>query len=127
MEQVLRWFAADERVERVFVNPVVKRALCQSAGTDRGWLHKLRPWWGHDEHFHVRLACPADSPECQPQPPLAAGDGCEELAWWFNPAAQKERDDRRQTYRSKVGAAPALPPACARLLEPVPPAAPGPR
>ena len=25
----------------------------------RAWLHKVRPFWGHQYHFHVRLACPA--------------------------------------------------------------------
>jgi len=77
--------AADPAVARIFVNPVIKRALCQATrSVDRPWMSKIRPWWGHDAHFHVRLACPAGSPRCEDQPPPPAGDGCgKELDWWF--------------------------------------------
>ena len=74
---LLRLAASAPEVDRIFVNPVIKQALCR--GGSRGdWLGKLRPWWGHDQHFHVRLACPADSPGCEPQKPIPAGDGCDE-------------------------------------------------
>jgi penicillin-insensitive murein endopeptidase len=58
------------------VNTAIKKALCRDAGKDRAWLGKVQPWLGHDWHFHVRLNCPADSPDCEPQPPRPAGDGC---------------------------------------------------
>jgi penicillin-insensitive murein endopeptidase len=75
-------------VARIFVNPAIKRALCREAGSDRGWLSRIRPWWGHNYHFHVRLACPAGDTACQGQPPPPAGDGCgKELDWWFTPEA----------------------------------------
>jgi penicillin-insensitive murein endopeptidase len=78
---LLRLAAADPRVDRIFVNPVIKLALCRGYGgaTDTGsaWLNRLRPWWGHDDHFHVRLRCPENSPSCEPQSPLLAGDGCD--------------------------------------------------
>jgi penicillin-insensitive murein endopeptidase len=59
--------------------------LCRDAGGDRAWLSKVRPWWGHDYHFHVRIRCPADSPDCEPQEPVAAEDGCsgKDLDHWF--------------------------------------------
>ena len=60
--------AQDPQVQRIFVNPAIKKALCREAGTDRAWLSKVRPWWGHDYHFHVRIRCPADSPDCKGQP-----------------------------------------------------------
>ena len=64
-------------VDRIFVNPAIKLELCNTvAPQDRGWLRKLRPWWGHDDHFHVRLTCPADSPGCVQQKPPPEGDGC---------------------------------------------------
>jgi len=73
-----------EVVDRIFVHPAIKVALCRSAGADRAWLRKVRPWWGHDEHFHIRLKCPADSPDCHPQLPPPEGDGCgKELTSWF--------------------------------------------
>ena len=82
--QLLRAMASDPRVERIFVNPVIKRHLCQSSNGDRRWLQRIRPWWGHQAHFHVRLACPAGDAACDPGPAIAAGDGCgTELDWWF--------------------------------------------
>jgi penicillin-insensitive murein endopeptidase len=27
---------------------------------DRDWLSKVRPIWGHNYHFHIRIACPKD-------------------------------------------------------------------
>ncbi|HEY7299792.1 MAG TPA: penicillin-insensitive murein endopeptidase [Xanthobacteraceae bacterium] len=68
--------AEDPRVNRIFVNTAIKKALCRDAGQDRAWLGKVQPWLGHDWHFHVRLNCPADNPECEPQPQRPAGDGC---------------------------------------------------
>jgi len=82
--ELLRTAAEDPQVERIFVNAAIKKAVCREAGADRSWLSKLRPWWGHDYHFHVRLFCPADSPECKPQPPPDATDGCgKALDYWF--------------------------------------------
>lgn len=82
---VIRRAARDPEVARIFVHPGIKQALCAVAGSDRGWLQKVRPWWGHDAHFHVRLACPADQPLCQDQDTPPDGDGCgAELAWWLS-------------------------------------------
>jgi murein endopeptidase len=83
---------------------------------DRAWLHRVRPWWGHDHHFHLRLACPGDSPDCVAQDPLPPGDGCNELAWWFDESAQAERAEQRKAYQGRVGAKPPLPDACAAVL-----------
>jgi penicillin-insensitive murein DD-endopeptidase len=81
---VIRAAAKDPEVERIFVNAAIKKALCRDAGSDRTWLHKVRPWWGHDYHFHVRIRCPADSPQCTAQAPPEAGEGCgKELDEWF--------------------------------------------
>ena len=73
---LIKTAAQDPQVQRIFVNPAIKKALCREAGTDRAWLSKVRPWWGHDYHFHVRIRCPADSPDCKAQDPPPAGDGC---------------------------------------------------
>jgi penicillin-insensitive murein endopeptidase len=94
--RLLESFAGDPRVDRIFINPLLKQALCEAVAGERAWLGKLRPWWGHDDHFHVRLACPADSPACEPQAPLAIGDGCGELTWWLSGAADA---DRARWYR----------------------------
>jgi penicillin-insensitive murein endopeptidase len=80
----LRIAAEDPAVARIFVHPVVKRALCRRVDGERAWLRKIRPWWGHDHHFHVRLACPAGEAACVEQAPPPPGDGCDaSLAWWF--------------------------------------------
>lgn len=87
-EKMLAAAANMPEVERIFVNPSIKRALCRDK-TPRAWLSKIRPWWKHDDHFHVRLKCPKDSPHCQGQEPLPAGDGCDAgLDWWFSAEAQ---------------------------------------
>ncbi|MEL6482721.1 MAG: penicillin-insensitive murein endopeptidase [Pseudomonadota bacterium] len=87
---VIRAAALDPAVARIFVNPAIKVALCngEPAGADRAWLRKVRPWWGHDAHFHVRLHCPDDARAggCRDQAPPPPGDGCgRELASWFEP------------------------------------------
>jgi penicillin-insensitive murein endopeptidase len=82
--ELIRTAAEDPSVTRIFVNAAIKKTMCREAGSDREWLSKVRPWWGHAEHFHVRLACPANSPECKPQPAPEPGDGCgHELDFWF--------------------------------------------
>jgi penicillin-insensitive murein DD-endopeptidase len=82
---VLRDAAQEPSVQRIFVNPAIKKALCREAKGDRSWLSKVRPWWGHDYHFHIRTACPPGSKDCKPQPPQTGGEGCgaEDLAYWF--------------------------------------------
>ena len=87
--QVVRRAAAQQNVERVLVHPAVKKALCESPEGDRAVLRKIRPYWGHDDHFHVRLACPSDSVGCQPAPAAPADDGCgKELDHWLALAAR---------------------------------------
>src|SRR3954462_15557308 len=66
---VIKAAAQDSRVERIFVNAAIKKALCREAGNDRAFLHKVRPWWGHDYHFHVRIVCQPGSPDCKGQEP----------------------------------------------------------
>lgn len=85
--KLIKLAASDPRVDRIFVNPAIKVKLCNTAGADKGWLRKIRPWYAHDSHFHVRLSCPVDAPNCENQAPVPAGDGCgAELYSWFEPA-----------------------------------------
>jgi penicillin-insensitive murein endopeptidase len=82
--RLLEAAAREPGVARIFVNPAIKRALCREAGSDRGWLTRIRPFWGHTEHFHLRLSCPTGDLACQDQAPPPPGDGCgKELDWWF--------------------------------------------
>lgn len=112
---LIRLAAEDPAVERVFVNPAIKRRLCAAAPeTDRAWLGKVRPWWGHDAHMHVRLACPADASACVPQDPPPAGDGCgADLDWWFSDEARDPKPP--ETPPAELTLAD-LPPACRALV-----------
>lgn len=85
--RIVKRAAQSPKVERIFVHPAIKKELCQSAGSmgaDRNWLSKVRAYWGHHYHFHVRIACPKDSASCKPQPPPPGDDGCgAELEHWY--------------------------------------------
>ncbi len=116
--RLLRRAASYPEVARIFVHPAVKKTLCDSAGNDRSWLQKIRPWYAHDDHFHVRLDCPAGSPACVAQPAVLASDGCgQELEGWL----QKLRAPRPKTPRKLVAPAKPmlvsdLPKECQELL-----------
>ena len=87
--ELIEAVARTPELARMFVNPAIKRALCREAGSDRAWLAKVRPWWGHDDHFHIRLNCPPGQTQCEPQAPVPPGDGCgKELDWWFTDAGR---------------------------------------
>ena len=84
--RLLERAASYPEVARIFVSAAIKKKLCETAGTDRAWLRKIRPWYGHADHFHVRLECPAGIAGCVVQPPPPPGDGCgAELDVWFKP------------------------------------------
>jgi penicillin-insensitive murein endopeptidase len=109
---LLRTAAQDPAVDRILVNPGIKRALCRQENGAK-WLRKLRPWWGHDAHMHVRLKCPADSPDCRPQAPVPMGSGCgSDLAWWFSLEARSPNKSASSTPKPR----PRPPAQCQRLL-----------
>lgn len=83
-EAILRAAAEDPRVNRIFVFAGAKVEMCANATGDRDWLRKIRPWWGHNYHFHVRLNCPAGAAFCESQADIPAGDGCAEAQEWVN-------------------------------------------
>ena len=80
--QLLRAAASDPRVARIFVFPGAKVDMCEWETGDRSWLRKIRPWWGHHYHFHVRLNCPAGDRACREQAPIPPGDGCADARQW---------------------------------------------
>jgi len=111
IETLIKLAAQDSDVTRIFVNPAIKQQLCADAGTDRAWLHKVRPWFGHRAHMHVRLRCPAGSLECEDQAPPPPGDGCgAELQSWFLPP-------KPGTGTPVKKEPPPLPPSCQALLD----------
>ncbi len=87
---IIREAAKDPRTARIFIFPGAKVAMCNAETGNRDWLRKIRPWWGHHYHFHVRLNCPAGATGCENQAPPPAGDGCADAEQWvrniLNPA-----------------------------------------
>ena len=83
--RLIRRAASDRRVDRIFVAPGIKKKLCESETGSRAWLSKVRPYWGHNYHFHVRLGCPDGAQGCRDQEPPPARDGCgADLAYWYS-------------------------------------------
>jgi penicillin-insensitive murein endopeptidase len=115
LAELLALAAADPAVDRIFVAPGIKKMLCDGPATAKAsWQARLRPWWGHHDHFHVRLKCPPDSPLCVPQDP-PPDDGCgASLAWWFSADAGATRTRKKEG--EAVEAEPTLPPACTGLV-----------
>ena len=125
---LLQAAASDKRVDRIFVAAAIKIEMCKSAtAADKKWLQKIRPIYGHHDHFHVRLKCPKGSPQCETQSPTVAelsdgGNGCDDtLTWWVTtyleelrnppkgPKGPKKRGPRDFTMSD-------LPKACAAVL-----------
>ncbi|MHA1128540.1 MAG: penicillin-insensitive murein endopeptidase [Alphaproteobacteria bacterium] len=85
--EILMAALKDKSVARIFVSGAIKLQMCEDASpTERRYLRKLRPWWGHTYHFHVRLNCPRGSTDCTEQAPPPAGDGCDSVEWWVTDA-----------------------------------------
>lgn len=79
---ILKAAAEDPRTARIFVFPGAKVQMCKDETGDREYLRKIRPWWGHHYHFHVRLNCPEGAVGCVNQAPPPAGDGCKDAEKW---------------------------------------------
>ena len=108
--------AEDSSVERVLVNPAIKKALCRDASGDRSWLNKVRPYFGHNYHMHVRIACPSGSATCREQDSTPSGEGCDaSLDWWFSDAVLHPKPRPKQPPKPPLTLA-QLPPECRSVL-----------
>jgi penicillin-insensitive murein endopeptidase len=109
---LIRTAAEQPEVERIFVNPAIKKAICREVTGDRSWLTKVRPMYGHDYHFHIRIVCPPGENSCQAQEPVPPGDGCDaSLAWWFSDEVMHPRLNPNAKPRPPLTLA-QLPQAC---------------
>src|SRR6516165_1752962 len=115
---VLRDAAEEPSVQRIFVNAAIKKALCREAKGDRAWLAKIRPWYGHDYHFHIRIRCPSGSKDCHGQPDQGGGEGCKpsELAYWFKDQIIHPKPEKEPPKPSRGITLAQLPPACRSVL-----------
>lgn len=115
---VIRAAAQEPAVERIFVNAAIKKALCRDAKGDRSWLSKVRPMYGHDYHFHIRIKCPSGSSECQSQPPPPENDGCSagDLAYWFSEPVLHPKPPTTPVKPGRGITLAELPAACRQIL-----------
>ena len=116
---LLKAAASDPRVARIFVFPGAKVQMCNDEKGDRTWLRKIRPWYGHHYHFHVRLSCPDGASGCVNQTPPPPGDGCADARQWqaniLNPPPPKPDAPKRKPKRELILAD--LPAQCQSVLE----------
>jgi len=113
---IIRAAARDPGVERIFVNAAIKKAICRQATGDRSWLTKVRPYYGHNYHFHVRIACPNGDEACRDQDPVPTGEGCDaSLAHWFTDAVLHPRLNPNAKPKPPLTLA-NLPPECGTVL-----------
>ena len=107
---IIKAAAKNAKVNKIFVNPAIKVWLCENEGSsDRKWLMKVRPEKGHREHFHVRLKCPKDSPNCVNTPlwnKYKNIDGCDkQLMWWvtdrLKPKPKKKKAKKKILIKKK--------------------------
>ena len=106
-ETLLMIAAKRPEVARIFIHFRIKEKMCKlyraRAESKKNpaplWLRKLRPWYGHHQHFHIRLHCPKDSDECKAQGPLPEGPGCEGLSWF---SRKEKRERRREKKRAEA-------------------------
>jgi penicillin-insensitive murein endopeptidase len=112
--------AEQPEVERVLVNAAIKKELCRvedKKGHD-AWMSKVRPWYGHADHIHVRLKCPADSPNCRKQPAVPGGEECgKSLDYWFSAKVLHPRPSTEPAKPPKGLTLADLPPACKNVLD----------
>ena len=116
--EIIKAAAQDPRTDRIFVFAGAKVQMCKDEKGDRAWLRKVRPWWGHHYHFHIRLSCPRGASGCVNQAAPPPGDGCDDAQAWVNnilnppppdPNAPKPRPKRELTLAD-------LPAQCSDVL-----------
>jgi penicillin-insensitive murein endopeptidase len=101
-EKLLYHAASFPEVERVLVHPGIKKKLCETVRGDRSWLSKMRPVYGHNYHFHIRMKCQSGSAACKKQSPPPNDTGCgEALKWWFDVALAPKKKPTKPAKPSK--------------------------
>ncbi len=115
---LLKRAAGYAEVERILVHPGIKKKLCDTVTGNRAWLSKIRPFWGHHYHFHVRIGCPDGSTGCRSQKPPPSSDGCDKsLAWWFTEEPWRPAKGPAKPKARDVMVMKDLPAACRQVLE----------
>ncbi|MGE5085521.1 MAG: penicillin-insensitive murein endopeptidase [Bacillota bacterium] len=86
--QLFKYVTSSNFVDRIFVHPGLKKALCDNAikngeinestrsGVAYETLRRLRPEKSHDNHFHLRIKCSESQIRCRQMAEPAQGTGC---------------------------------------------------
>jgi len=101
---LLGYLARHHAVDRFFVAPEIKVALCEKRDEFRDWkgkerviLRRIRAWFGHRDHAHMRLLCPRGEPLCFSRAKeIPSGDGCAEARTWLKDPTHVERRVRSE-------------------------------
>lgn len=101
-EALVKFVVDSGLVRRIFVDGNIKKAFCDRAKAsgeyrdDLEWLRRLRPLEGHQDHFHIRIACPTSSPNCvaQEEPPL--GTSCDTIFETQERSVGRSSEDDRE-------------------------------
>ena len=117
--RLLKRAASHKGVERILVAPGIKKKLCETETGNKSWLRKIRPYWGHNYHMHIRMSCPKGSPACKSQKPPPNDHGCgQHLAWWFGkePYADPSKPPPKVKPKPPITLA-GLPSTCREILQ----------
>jgi penicillin-insensitive murein endopeptidase len=91
--RLFKYAVSSQWVDRIFVHPSIKKALCQLAekegdnNSDKDMfgpnetLRRLRPESNHGDHFHLRvkMRCIKGDRRCQPMGAPPSGTGCDKV------------------------------------------------
>jgi hypothetical protein len=119
--KLIKTAASYPEVARIFVHPPIKAELCKWAKGDRSWLAKVRPYFNHTYHFHIRMKCPPGFAGCKNQAPAAPKDvtGCgTELAYWMGPIpwTPKKRDPKAKPIKPAPALTSQVPAECRAVV-----------
>lgn len=119
-ERLLYNAAKFPQVERILVHPGVKKKLCDTVKGNRAWLNKIRPYYGHHYHFHLRIGCQPGSSGCKRQNSTGTDIGCgKNLNWWFKVALAPKKPSTKPKPKPKppkITRLADLPKACTPVL-----------
>lgn len=80
--ELLKSLHRNGRVSRIFMDQTLKNEMCRYARTsgdfqaNQSVLRSIRHVENHQDHMHVRLACPASDRRCTDQGQLSGPTGC---------------------------------------------------
>jgi penicillin-insensitive murein endopeptidase len=114
--ELLRQFAERDETDRILVHFSIKRELCRK-NANAPWIRKIRPWYGHDHHFHVRIRCAPQDSLCKSGEAIPEGNGCDaSLDWWWSEEARAE--EKKNAEKRSTPTMPELPSECSKIINP---------